>query len=52
MTLCMGFSISIRFYIILPKGHRRDTYCSHGFQPVDDWPKENRSAIGTAHILM
>ena len=32
------------------KGHRSDTYCSHGFQPVDDWQKDNRSAIGTAHI--
>jgi len=50
MTLSMFFLILIGFYTILPKGHRPDTYCSYGFQPVDDWPKENRSAIGTAHI--
>jgi hypothetical protein len=46
MTLCVGCSIQLA-----SKGHRPETYSSHGFQPVDDWLKDHKSAIGTANVL-
>jgi hypothetical protein len=54
MMLCidMGCLILTSFYVALSEGHRPKTYCSHGFQPVDDWSKDHKSAIGTAHVLL